>query len=992
MADSTPDICPHCGGGLGARQGAPLGTINIVKGHIPSPEEIKFSIGPYHIIDTIGKGGMGEVFVAYDSLCGRKIALKKIREDLLEHTQLQNRFLKEAHITSQLTHPAIIPIYTIHREKNLIYYTMPFVEGETLKEMIKRGRREEKKEHRASGGHAIPALMRIFLTICHAVAYAHSKNILHRDLKPENIIIGQYGEVLILDWGLAKLVQDRDEEEPQGEEKAPFHMFHGLTRLGKVVGTVAYMAPERALGSSATFQTDIYSLGVILYQLLTLRPPFRRGTLSKFRATVQTEKLTDPAEIAPYRDVPRPLARIAEKCLALDLGERYGAVEELIHDLQNFLEGRSEWFQIAELDISRGEDWEFRGNFFINEHMAITRGHDLSEWVSLMISKSSFNSNTMLVTKVKCGEKSQGLGLMLCIPEAAERRHVNDGYCLWLGSDLAPTTKLLRSTVEMISRPDITLQRHRWYTVKIQKMDNNVHVYLDDILQFSYISHIPLAGTHVGLLSRDADFELKSIHIYISSLNLTVNCLAIPDAFLAHKQYDAALNEYRRIAYSFPGRAEGREALFRAGVTLLEEARNASKKNDAERLYDLALQEFTKHKNTTGAPLEYVGKGLVYQSRSDYSEETKCYELAFRRYPKHPLLPILYEQIVYRMYETSKHHRKAAYQFILLTIRFLPKSSLTDNVRRLFHSLQKHWEPLDFIHKDPGGETSQKLSDQHFSIQVAFWLSRRDIIVEIIEELLDENAPSAITLANGLYSLLELGAIETAAKMLALIEETLAETEIFEEGAAIYNAVAMAIRWHAMPLDKAMTMCEEYLKSIDELGAEEERLVYHLMRLALKIRGPDVITTFTKMLTTKKLSYDQTLKIDYYRIWALLLAKRWHDAGLLLHSYPLELLSQENSMLHFLYGCWLLVTEGREIADVHFAGLIELPYPRSWMLIAYNLSGKIGIDHSWYQKAFTWEKMQLLQQLSLFNHCSGDDEKAAQYHAMELELYEEAAG
>jgi eukaryotic-like serine/threonine-protein kinase len=163
-----------------------------------SKEPIQFTLGPYQILRDIGKGGMGEVFLAYDTICGRKIALKRIRSDLANHTQIHRRFLKEAHITSQLTHPSIIPIYIIHGENQEVYYTMPYVEGETLKQILRETFQAEKHGEKShSIGSSIPTLVRLFLNVCQAIAYAHSKNVLHRDLKPENIIVGKYGEVLI---------------------------------------------------------------------------------------------------------------------------------------------------------------------------------------------------------------------------------------------------------------------------------------------------------------------------------------------------------------------------------------------------------------------------------------------------------------------------------------------------------------------------------------------------------------------------------------------------------------------------------------------------------------------------------------------------------------------------------------------------------------------------------------------------------------------------
>src|SRR5262249_51165989 len=156
------------------------------------------------------------------------------------------------------------------------------------------------------------------------------------------------------------------------------------------------------------------------------------------------------------------------------------------------------------------------------------------------------------------------------------------------------------------------------------KIDHNIYFYLNNALQFSYISRLPLTGTHIGILSRDADFVLDSLRVFIGSQNLTVNCLAVPDAFLAHKDYVTALSEYRRLGYSFPGRAEGREAMFRAGITILEQGRTCQNPIERESLYTAALEEFEKLHSTPGAPLEYLGKAQVYEAWNAPEEEIKC--------------------------------------------------------------------------------------------------------------------------------------------------------------------------------------------------------------------------------------------------------------------------------------------------------------------------------------------------------------------------------
>jgi len=728
----TARFCPICG--------KPFDSTLLAQPKLKAPLSNHLLSNRYQLIESIGKGGMGEVYLAFDMACGRRIALKKIRSDLLDHPQIRHRFLKEAHITCQLTHPAIIPIYSIQAAQLSAYYTMPFVEGETLKQVIRKTSLQEKKGEKLDHiGGSIPALMRIFITICQAVAYAHAKGVLHRDLKPENIIIGTYGEVLILDWGLAKYINPipHSEEEKPLSPSIPQPQNAAMTRLGKVVGTVAYMAPERALGQPATIQTDIYALGVILYQLLSLKSPFKRGTLREFRKNIAKEEWIDPVLAAPYRDVPRMLARMTKKCLNHDPQERYDSVDQLIYDLENYIEGRSEWFHFAELHVKNKIDWEFQEHVLIAEHLAITRSAEESEWVNLMISRQSFTGNIRIETSVRLGELGYGIGILLSVPETSERKTITDGYCLWLGSDQHRSTKLSRSNVEVMQAPDIFLKKGQWIRIRVEKIEKTIHLYLDDVLQFSYIAHLPIIGTHVGLLSRDVDFEIEPLQIYVGSLNLTINCLAVPDAFLAHRDFDQALSEYRRIAYSFADRAEGREAIFRAGLTFIEQAKGA---NDKDILLDLALQEFEKLHATPGGPLEYLGKALVYQTVNENEEEIKCFDIAYRRYPKHPLLPVLQEQILSRMHEVSRQNRIATYRFILLSVHHLPSSGIDTHTRRLFASLQKYWEPLPFIE-----EQSPKIASPYymcrFAISLAFWLAKPYVLSEIIDDLIAKPPP-----------------------------------------------------------------------------------------------------------------------------------------------------------------------------------------------------------------------------------------------------------
>lgn len=966
---------------------------------IPTGEHVEFTLGNYHVLKTIGSGGMGQVFLAYDTTCGRKIALKRIRTDLVKYKQIHNRFLREARITSQLTHPAIIPIYSIHYEDEFIYYTMPFVEGKTLKQILLHAYQLEKKGIKTDQiDSSIPSLIPTFLSICQAIAYSHSKNVLHRDIKPENIIVGTYGEVLILDWGLAKqLIPESTtnelEESLSEETEEPFSIDVGessdsaesveLTSVGKVVGTVSYMAPERALGQPATQQTDIYALGVILYQILTLRLPFDRGSLKKFRENMHKEALFDPAEVAPYREVPPLLSGITLKSLTKNPKERYQTVDDLIYDLKNYLEGRSEWFQVAQLDINKKTDWEFQENVLLAEHVAITRATEVSDWVSLMISKTSFAENTKIEAKVRIGDWGHGIGFLLSIPETSERIHLNDGYCLWIGSNIHKSTKLLRATVEVIHAPEIHLQKNEWYQVRIEKIDHKIYFYINDVLQFSYISHIPLIGTHIGILSRDADFSIQDLFVSVGSQSIEVNCLAVPDAFLAHKDYDMALSEYRRIGYSFPGTAEGREALFRAGVTLLDQARNTPDKSILESLYSDVLSEFEKLRNTPGAPLEYLGKALTYLSIGDYEEEIKCFEIAYRRYPRHPLLPRLEEQIVYRMHDSSRNNRKATYNFILFTVWHLPKVCLTNNARKLFSSLKMHWEPLYFINNDP---TLLKSDEQNFTfaIELAFWIARPYTLIEVLDKSAKKKHFHLTTVCNALFSLIELGAWQLAEEKLAEVSRQ--EDEDNDQIKLSFDLIRIAILCHKESLQMAYKAF--IAREMNNVDIEILRTAIHLMEYGLMHHEYAIVHEIAdQLLNSNNLSPENKLQVDCCRIRAFLWEGNWTTAGECLQNYSLDQLTNEDSLLHFLYGCWLCVTEGKEIAYIHYTSVLEVSYPRTWTLFSHFFERKSDKLKSWLQQAFLWEKRELYKQCSLFYRCLGDLEKTHYYKQMQAKEY-----
>lgn len=929
-------------------------------------------LGRYECLTTVGKGGMGEVLLAYDPICDRKIAIKRIRSDLKGHEVIKNRFLREAKITAQLTHPGIIAIYSIHQEEDELYYTMPYIEGETLRQILRKAHHNPQERQ-----GSIPSLLQIFKSICQTVAYVHSKGILHRDLKPENILVGKYGEVVILDWGLAQATA-----EPHQEIEVDIKTDPTLTDPGKLVGTMAYMAPERALGSPASVQTDLYALGVILYQILTLHLPFNRPPLKEYCKIYQHEKLLDPEEVAPYREVPPRLSRMVKLCLDPNPKLRYQNMEELMHALMSHLEGRSEWFESARLDSRTKADWEFQENFLISKYIAITRTTVAADWVSLMVSKRTFAENTRLDIHIQIGERGEGVGLLLSVPEASERENPLEGYCLWIGSDLNPGAQLFRNTVEVMHQSDISLMRGKWHTVTIEKIDHNIHFYLNGLLQFTYLSYLPLFGTHVGLLARDDDFQIESFVVSSGSQNLQVSCLSIPDAFLASKDYKRALTEYRRIGYAFPGHAEGREALFRAGITLLEEAKSSRSEKKAEENYTLALEEFAKLHKTPGAPLEYLGKALVYKSLRDYAEEIKCLELGLRRYKNHPLVAAIREQIIYRMHEASQTDRRSAYQLILIVLRLLPQVALSNDSQRLFKHLLSHWEPLPFLEgiADPA-------RTMRFALTLAFWLGAPYILLELYYDLIKIKPLDTIALGDLIFSLFELGSYGLAHRLMHESEElkgglTLEEARDLKQILTLLEPLWIA---HQSSLKEAFSLF--FSENREDMGVRELRTLLHLLQLALRTDQEELIHEAVEKIRPLPLSREDQITLDALEIWAYLKEENPNSAGALFEHYSLELLNQEGTLLHPLYGCYLYMTEGEEIANIHFAGVIDTPFPRSWALLGHELTNKISESVSWYSTSFLWERRQLYRQMILYYQCTENPDLEAYYRHLEREEY-----
>lgn len=281
----------------------------------------------YELLSLLGAGGMGEVYQARDRRLDRVVALKVIHSDMATNQESIERFQQEARAASALNHPNIITIYALGETtlapntsanpsitpKNIQFIATEFIEGQTLRQYIKSGRGD------------ICELLEIFIQVANALSAAHKAGIIHRDIKPENIMVRSDGYVKVLDFGLAKLV----ERSSPVDVEAVTEKVH--TEPGVIMGTVQYMSPEQAQGSKLDARTDIFSLGIVLYEMLSGVLPFRGSTVSHTLVAIMENPLPS---LQTYAKIPETLENIVKKALTKELYARYQTVKDLVNDLK----------------------------------------------------------------------------------------------------------------------------------------------------------------------------------------------------------------------------------------------------------------------------------------------------------------------------------------------------------------------------------------------------------------------------------------------------------------------------------------------------------------------------------------------------------------------------------------------------------------------------------------------------------------------------------
>jgi tetratricopeptide (TPR) repeat protein/tRNA A-37 threonylcarbamoyl transferase component Bud32 len=365
----------------------------------------------YQPLRLHAKGGLGEVFVARDEELPREVALKRIRRPYAHNDDSRRRFLREGEITGSLEHPGVVPVYGLTQDAGgQPCYAMRFVRGQTLEEAIAQFH-QTGQENRSL---TLRQLLNRFVSVCNTLAYAHSRGVIHRDLKPSNIMLGDYGETLVIDWGLAKRLEENQSSaapEGNGSPLSPRFDRPEGTATGELLGTPAFMSPEQAAGRNAAVgpASDVYSLGATLYALLTGRPPFAGDSLGELLEKVTRGDFPPLRQLRP--DTPRALEAICLKAMALEPAARYATALELAADMER-------WLADEPVSACR-EPWQVRARRWVGRHRTLVT----TAAVALLVVTVSLTVATVLL---QAANRREHEALQKAEQQAAIATAVND--------------------------------------------------------------------------------------------------------------------------------------------------------------------------------------------------------------------------------------------------------------------------------------------------------------------------------------------------------------------------------------------------------------------------------------------------------------------------------------------------------------------------------------------------------------------------------------
>jgi tRNA A-37 threonylcarbamoyl transferase component Bud32/tetratricopeptide (TPR) repeat protein len=480
---------------------------------LPTEEDPRYDQLRFH-----ARGGLGDVYRGRDVELSREVALKRIRLEYSSESRVRRRFLREARLTARLSHPGVVPIHGLIWDRHgQPWYVMRFVEGRTLARAI-----DDYHNPSATAPDDRPLAFRELLTrfvaVCDAIAFAHSRDVVHRDLKPANVILGEYGETIVLDWGLATTTLTPLADQPPDHLAPPLaHEAEPLTHDGHALGTPAYMSPEQAKGLPAMNRpaSDIYGLGAILYKILAGRSTFEGQSWPSFREKIILGHYPPPRQLKP--EVPRPLEAICRKAMALEPAQRYETARDLARDLERWL--------ADEPVTAHREPWTLRAGRWARKHRtAVTTAASTALVAAFLI---GLFAQTIRDRTRRADADGQATLARVESLEAEARRIPDPARWSEVIAEAIAEARRARSQLESGGGSDGLKTRAR---VKLADLEEALRVVQRDRQMVNALDEARLQGANIkdGKFDKDAmtDAILAAFHTY----GIDLASLAIEDA------------------------------------------------------------------------------------------------------------------------------------------------------------------------------------------------------------------------------------------------------------------------------------------------------------------------------------------------------------------------------------------------------------------------------------------------------------------------------
>lgn len=602
------------------------------------------------IVSRIASSSNGEVLLAKQHELDRYVALKRPLTSHLTEEQ-SAAFKKEALITASLSHPGIVPLYTMGQGVDgRLYYTMKPLDGISLEDLLAKWK---KKDSQIIKEYNLFKLVNILLKASETVAYAHSQEIAHLDIHPANIIVGEFGEITLIDWGKgAKLNEKKIETNNAGVY---------------ISGSPIYRAPEQLKSGQYGKYTDVYSLGIILFEILTDKTPFKKDStrdtidaiIVGIDQTSQSDEVyqgSDPLLATACKNaiIKDPLKRISSAEFA-KLLSRYVMLEvdintHIFHTAKNPL--RLEDWKKIQINSLDDMDWQ------INDGVLSSNTPDQQH---ILYWRTPITGNFSFTCEGWVTKEPRELGLT-CFGKSIKdttgwnnRNEIYNGYYFEFGADNNFLTKLSRHGDDILVDSKHRVELNKKYIMTVSYQDGWLHCYIDKMLIFTYRELHPFKGFHIGLYTYSDGSHFRPIDVKYQSTGLMIPAIRLADEHLAYNSFDIAINRYDEIIQTYPDRLEGFEALLKKGFCY------AKLGNPAK-----AIEIFDSLKDTILEPYALAERAMMelpnnteyeaYRKDGDYKQAYLSFKTLAEKFPGHQaLFRILHPCYLLRAPHQSNH-------------------------------------------------------------------------------------------------------------------------------------------------------------------------------------------------------------------------------------------------------------------------------------------------------------------------------------------------